>query len=567
MHTEITHPIHIKRSFFKGSSKSSIYIVLLCVVILLLSTKGIMDEGTVSLQGDMPRYLMNGVYFYDFFRDLPLAHPLKYTYEYFARYPALSLGHHPILLSIAEAPFFAVFGISVFSGRLTIIFFMLLAGIAWFLLVKTIYTEEIAFFSSLLFITTPFVVQFSRSVMSEIPGLACIIIMAYFFYGYVHTDKAKYLYGFAIMLFFSILARYQAIFMVPVFLAYFLIVRGVREFFTPKKLLTVLLLVIFLCPLFFIMLKYSHTNVSWLLGKSLASRVEWSNLSFHLYALWKSQLTAPVFILSVFSLVVSLYRRDRRALLFLVWIVGYYLQITCVGAKGARYSIAWIPPFCLLAAATVDCFPSRAWKIPLSVLLAMVAGYQFSMAFQLQPDYAAGYERAAKYVVAHPKGETMLFSPNVDSGYFAFFTRKHDPRREKVVLRADKLLITSFLWWVAEERITSREQIYPILQKFGVGYVIIEDLKYPSPPMEWLREEVKTDRFILRQSIPIHSNNARLRDVAIHIYEYKEYTPPQRNAVLRMNIPLLGNSIEVTLDELFHEDDRLRPQAGTISRE
>ena len=113
--------ISISLSFVISSAKSAIYMTLLSVVILVLATKGIRDEGTVSLQGDMPRYLMNGVYFYDLIKDFPLTHPMKYTYQYFARYPALSLGHHPLLLSIAEVPFYAVFGISVFSGRLTIL--------------------------------------------------------------------------------------------------------------------------------------------------------------------------------------------------------------------------------------------------------------------------------------------------------------------------------------------------------------------------------------------------------------------------------------------------------------
>ena len=187
MKAKIQTFLKAKWFFYRCSAKSGIYIALLCIVILLLSTKGIRDEGTVSLQGDMPRYLMNGVYFYDFLRDLPLTHPLTYTYQYFARYPALSLGHHPLLLSIAEVPFYAIFGISVFSGRLTILGFMLLAGIVWFLLIKSLYAENIAFFSALLFSTTPFIVHFSRVVMSEIPALALIIVSMYFFHQYIQT--------------------------------------------------------------------------------------------------------------------------------------------------------------------------------------------------------------------------------------------------------------------------------------------------------------------------------------------------------------------------------------------
>ena len=38
---------------------------------------------------------------------------LRYAQHYFARYPALSLGHHPILLPVTLVPFYAIFGVSV----------------------------------------------------------------------------------------------------------------------------------------------------------------------------------------------------------------------------------------------------------------------------------------------------------------------------------------------------------------------------------------------------------------------------------------------------------------------
>ena len=56
--------------FHLSITKSVIYIAIICIVALLLSTKGITDEGTVSLQGDPPRHMMNGVYFYDLLKDL-----------------------------------------------------------------------------------------------------------------------------------------------------------------------------------------------------------------------------------------------------------------------------------------------------------------------------------------------------------------------------------------------------------------------------------------------------------------------------------------------------------------
>jgi len=528
-----------------------------------------MDEGTVSLQGDMPRYLMNGVYFHDLIRDFPITNPIEYTYQYFARYPALSLGHHPLLLGIAEVPFYAVFGISVFSGRLTIVCFMLLAGIAWFSLIRSIYDEDIAFFSSLLFVTTPFIVSFSRVVMSEIPALSLIIVAMYFFYQYCKCEKNKYLYAFAAALLFSILARQQAaIFMVPIFLCYFLITKcrpllrkprlshpkeGIKRFITKKMILPGLIIALLLLPIIFVTLKYSQTNVRWIFRKSLSSRIELSNLLYHLKAIWKYHLTLPVLILSLVSIGVSVYRKDKRAIIFLLWIAGYYLLITYTGANNSpRYSIYWIPAFCILTATAVVFFHYRRWKILISTILIVIAGYQFVIAFHSEPTYAEGYEEAARYVVENRKGESVLFSSSADTGYFIFFARKHNPNKDLIVLRADKILVTSRISRIIEERIKNREEIYEILRDFGTCYVVIEDKEFKSPPLEWLREEVKSDRFILRKRIPIHSNSYKLQDVVLGIYEYKEYTPPKRGKKLQMNIPLIGDSISVEFDDLLH---------------
>ncbi|PIE33155.1 hypothetical protein CSA56_12555 [candidate division KSB3 bacterium] len=549
MTTKIHLSNHIRRlSFF---SKSTLYIALLCLVALLLSTKGIRDEGTISLQGDMPRYLMNGVYFFDFFKDLPLTHPLDYTYQYFARYPALSLGHHPPLISLATVPCYAMFGVSVSSARLATLGFFLLAGTVWFLLIKSLYNEEMALLSSLLFLTTPFVVKFSRVVMSEIPGLATTILMAYFVHRYCQSKKLSHLFAFGVVFIFAVLARYQAVLMVPIFVVYLLIVSPPRVRLTKKTFVIGGLLLLLCIPLVFIMLTYSKSNIEWLFRKSLASRLALSNLLFHIKALWKIQLSLPVLLLAIMSIVLSLITREKKTLLFLLWIGGYYLEITWLGAKEARYSIYWIPAFCFFAAILVDVIRHRSWKGAGSAFLILLIGYQFAVAYQAEPDYADGYETAAHYVLEHPKGDSTLFSANVDSGYFVFFTRKHEQENRSIILRADKLLVTSFLKWISEERISDREEIYTLLRDCGVGYVVLEDAAYQSPPLEWLREEVKSENFILRKRIPIVSKGRRLQGVDLAIYEFLGSAPANHDTELDMHIPLMGNSITVRLGDLL----------------
>ena len=235
--------------------------------------------------------------------------------------------------------------------------------------------------------------------------------------------------------------------------------------------------------------------------------------------------------------------------------MGLYILITLAGSSvPSRYAIYWIPAFCLFAATAVNFFRNRPWKITLSTMLLIIAGYQFVVAFQRMPTYADGYEQAARYVVENRKGESVLFSSKVDTGYFVFFTRKYNPDNDLIVLRADKILVTNEMSYIIEERISKREEIYEILEDFGIGYVVIEDKEYESPPLEWLREEVKSDKFVLRKRIPICSTDYRLQNVALTIHEYKGYTPPKHGKILHMNIPLMNDSITVKFDDLLHKN-------------
>lgn len=534
------------------AQKTLVYIAILCMIVLLLSTKGITDESVISMQGDMARYLVNGTFFYDLSRDFGFLNPLQYAYRYFAKYPALSLGHHPLLPGMAEVPFYALFGISVFSARVTTIAFMVLGTIAWVFLVKLFYDEEIAFLSSLLFITSPFIVEYSRVVMSEIPALALLILATCFLGYYCQSEKKSYAFLSAVTLVLSLYSKHLVIFMIPVFLVYLLTRKGFKVFFRSEILYSAILIVILLLPLVVITLKFSQLNVAWVVQKKAGTRLSLPNLAFYLKFLWGTHLSKPALFCSVLGIIRSLFKKDSRGLIFLGWILGCYLLLVVTGAQtNARYAIYWIPAFCLFAAAVVHFFQTRRWKIPVAIGLLAIGGYQGVVSFQAEPEYADGYEQAAQYIVEHRKGESVLYQEVIDTGYFIFFVRKHDPDRNLIILRSDKVLATSQMHRVVEDRISSRKAIYDILKKYGVGYVVIEDIPSKSQALEWLREEVKSDKFILHKKITLRSSASKLNNAPLAIYEYKEYAPPKEGIILDMDIPLMGDSIQVPFKEIL----------------
>jgi len=314
-----------------------------------------------------------------------------------------------------------------------------------------------------------------------------------------------------------------------------------------------------LLPLVLITLKFSRANLDFL-SKAISSEptsiVEplANRLTFYFNMLWKSHLTFPVLTLCLISIPVSVYRKDRGTIMFFLWIAALYLLIVFLGWQESRYAIYWIPVFCFFAALTIDFYGYRPWKIIISTLLVVIAGYQFIVSFQTKPAYAIGYEEAAKYIIENKRGESVLYSGIYDTGYFIFFIRKHDADKDLIVLRADKILATSKMNWIVEERIGSREEIYKILENYGVRYVVIENTKAMSRSLEWLREEVKSDKFVLNKEIIIQASNPKINNVPLAIYEYKNYKPPKEEQILQMNIPLMGDSIEIKFKDLLHQE-------------
>jgi hypothetical protein len=147
----------------------------------------------------------------------------------------------------------------------------------------------------------------------------------------------------------------------------------------------------------------------------------------------------------------------------------------------------------------------------------------------------------------------VLFSGDIDTGFFTFFVRKHDADRRLVVLRSDKVLTTSMIGALSvERRIQAPSDIYPILQRFGTRYVVVEDRPSRAVVLEWLRQELHSPRFVERARFPIETRDRRLLGTSLAVYEFIDATAPQEDAVLSMNLPIVGRSVAVKLSDLIN---------------
>jgi len=219
--------------------------------------------------------------------------------------------------------------------------------------------------------------------------------------------------------------------------------------------------------------------------------------------------------------------------------------------EGPRYTLYWVPAICALAGSSLAGWRTRL--VPTAIVAVLGVGLFMQIdRSRNHADYAGGYEEAAQFVLASNPGATVMFSGDVDTGYFAFFTRKHDPARRLVVLRADKILTTSRMSRPSiEDRIDRPEQIYDVLQRYGTRYVVIEDRPSQSRVLEWLRHELKTSRFVERRRIPLKVTDVRMRGASLAVYEFLDASAPAADATLSMRLPVVGQSLDVPLTDLI----------------
>ncbi len=527
---------------------------------LVLASRGLTNEGLVSLQGDMPRYMMNGVFFYDLLLSggaWSVEGLQRFAEHYYAKYPALSLGHHPPLLAAALAPVYAVMGVSVFSSRIVILACLAIATIALFALTRRLYDDRVALWAALLFVTNPVVTSFGQAVMSEMPMIALVLLATSSLVRFRDTGRSRDYAWFILMANASLYAKQLAVFVAPVYVLLLLVFVGWRRLFKPDVFWLTVLGVVLCAPIVVMTYVLSPFNVAMVrfISSQTGSAFGLAPQPSVLWAIMNGHLSLPVIGIVICGAIAAILRLDRRVLISLLWMSSVLLSVLFVTGRidPPRYGFVAMPAYFLCAAGLLASMRSMVGRRVATAALAFAVGWQLWAGRKVTPTGAEGYEAAAQYVLSQPASSpTILFSGPVDTGYFVFFVRKHDPAGQHVVLRSDKLLTTSRMGRSSvKDRIMDRQEIYGLLRAYGTRFVVIEDQPSDSQVLDWLREELTTDRFIERHRIPIGTTDKRLRGVSLAIYEYRDAQPPDPDVNLELSVPLVRRTVRVPLDELI----------------
>lgn len=536
--------------------RSALLLFLVLLFVALVVSRNI-EKGEFNLNVDETLHAVTGLYFADFLTDLPLAHPIQYTYEYYAQYPALGLIHWPPLFHFVEGLLFLLLGPSVVSARLTVLIFALFGFYFWFKLVSEFRDTITATASTVILAFVPTVLLYEKSVALEIPSLALCLAAIYFWVRYLRTGAARPLYWFALFASLALLTKQQSIFLAPFCLFTLLATRKwslLRNWSMLPALGLCLLLVVPFYGLAFAV--HGQTVVDHVVvrtrGGAVAGLGNWlanpGRLTFYLETV-PDQLGLPLLGLSILGIATSWWwdRRDNIAVM-LMWIVACYVTLASLNARAPRYAIYWLPPLIYFAVSPLlEKFRPSWIRVATVLVLVLLVANQAMGAWTYERPYVSGYAPLARHLVDNNESGILLYDGALP-GNFIFYIRAYDPERRFVVMRKALYVTRIIARYGYRELITTRAELQKLMEDYGIKYIIISDgipLRFEGQKI--LRELLQTPQFQLVKQFPVQSNQAWWRVRHLFLYENKQAHPRSTNQ-LRLEMLTLDRDIVVSLD-------------------
>jgi hypothetical protein len=523
--------------------------LLLCVLVIAIMAivRGI-RVGEFSYNVDETQHAVTGLYVADLVRDHPFAHPVAYTYRYYAQYPALSgVIHWPPLFYGFEGLFFLILGPTVVAARLTILFFALLGLVFWFLLVRELLDDWAAAFSTALLALLPSVLLFEKTVMLEVPLLACCIAASFFWISYLLKGKDSSVYWFALFASAALLTKQNAVYLAPFCFLSGLLCGGWKLFLRKEVLRALAICSVLILPFYALVYAVHWKTIAMDLNEK-STGVSGNRWLFYPKAL-PGQLGWVLLGLGVLGILTSrTWARAKVAGIMLSWIVACYVTLTLIGHKEARYVIYWIPPFLFFASGLLFRFFSKPWlKLAASAAAVVVLGATMVSAWSFHRPYVTGFAAVPKKILEESKSAVILYDGPLP-GNFIFFMRAEDPGRRFLVLR--KALYASQIKKSggSVELVHSPQEIEDLLREDGVRFIVVSDdglLHFESQKM--LRDLLQGSSYKELGRFPIGGTDLSSPDSSLLLYENLKWTPPA-GKYLRIKMLTMSHDIVIPWD-------------------
>ncbi len=524
--------------------------VLLAAVLLLVTVvviRGI-SRGEFHLITDEAHHAFTGLYFADFLSDLPLTHPVKYTYQYYAQYPALGLVHWPPFFHFVEGMVFLVLGPSVVTARLTVLLFTLVGLYFWFKLVSELRDEWTAAISTALLALLPSLLLYEKAVMLEVPSLALCIAASYFWIQYLRQGLGRSLYWFAFFASLALLTKQQSIYLAT-FCLFTVLAERKRRLVPNLHMLRAVGICLLLAGPFYALAFAVHWQT---IAVSVFKRaVHGANPYLYYWLQLPDQLGLPLLLLSALGIASCWWWGKRESELpMLLWIAACYLTSTFIAGKEPRYILYWLPPFVYFAVSPLAAKFRVRWARPaLAVVLLSLLLTSAWSAWAFERPYLSGYEALARRLTQSDRGGIVLFDGDLGANLM-FYLRTLDPARRWIVMRKALYVTLNAKEFGYRELIITRAELQELIRSYGIKYVVVEDTTALDFEIQkTLREFLQTPQFKLVKAFPIESNIPKLQGRRLLLYENNDVTARSAK-YLRLGMLMLDHDIVVSLDDL-----------------
>jgi Dolichyl-phosphate-mannose-protein mannosyltransferase/Alg9-like mannosyltransferase family len=527
--------------------------LLLLALTLALVTCALLQgihKGEFSENVDETVHASTGLYIASFLHDLPLRHPVQYTYRYYAQYPSLGIVMYPPAFYAVEGITFLLFGPSVVTARLTIILFALLGSFFWFRLVDELEDEYTAALSTVLLAFMPSVLNYEKTVMLDIPLMSFCIAASYFWVVYLRRGLPRHLYWFAAFLSLAFLTKHHAIYLLlwcPItliaqkkwdrILKWRVVVVGAVSF-------------VVVAPVYILQILMNASLALDVQGTSANMGMGWSYYWLKLPEL----IGWDAVVLSAAGIVIYLWRGKRdNSVIMLSWILACYIVFTLIRHKEARYIIYWVPAFAYFAVAPFTRKSSVSWvRVAGVIVVAAVLVSYTTRAWSYQRLYVSGYAQAAQQLTKS-QGGCVLVDMDLP-GNFIFFMRAYDPARRFVILRKALYDVRTVREWGVTEFAHNSSDVERILKDDSVRYVVVEQNK----PLYFASQTALRDilnhsgEYKMVGTFPIESNMRGWQGRNLVLYESTAPILPA-HGMLHIKMQNLHHDIEIPFQHLTNQ--------------
>jgi len=500
---------------------------------------------------DESRHAMDGVFILDLLKDRPFSRLYDYTVEYFVHYPALGFTWYLPFFALVESFFFSVFGISAATARFTELFFILLAILAWYAWAKPIWGRIPVFFSICLFLVSPQVILWSRAVMLEVPALAMMMLSLYAFSCYLKKPSHWLSIVTGLIIGSMLLTKQLTVLLFPILLAEIWVSGAWKKVIQLKSLTGSVIIAMALAIVAMHAMKFGSTAMGQL-ESNAGGIISIERFGSNFKAAWEAYPLPFWFLIGAGVAAMMKAKRQRSDFILMAWIISWFVLFAIFSnyyANTLRYTIYMTPAVALISTRWLSEITSASIKKYAIVLLTIFySGYSLARINE-QALFVNGYEKAAAYVLASPSKAPILFCCKHD-GNFIFDTRIGDPKRNKIILRADKILVSIATMKVfgVKSYVTSDKDIFDLLDRYGIELIVAENKDIvETPELTRLIELLKTDAFEKLKSIDISTNVPQFTDLSVNIYRYKNSKPIANNEI-EIPMPHIGRALHLKLE-------------------